>query len=94
MTLAAPVPLGLEHLVDEFDCGAASLDEWLRHRARANQVSGASRSYVVAEGLTVVGFYCLASGALAIEDAPGSIRRNMPDPVPMAILGRLAVDRR
>ena len=61
----------------------------------ANQVSGASRTYVVidaADDERVIGYYCLASGALAVTDAPGSIRRNMPDPIPMAILGRLAVD--
>ena len=61
----------------------------------ANQVSGASRTYVVidaTDGQGVLGYYCLASGALAVTDAPGSIRRNMPDPIPMAILGRLAVD--
>ena len=61
----------------------------------ANQVSGASRTYVVidaADDQRVLAYYCLASGALAVTDAPGSIRRNMPDPIPMAILGRLAVD--
>lgn len=61
----------------------------------ANQASGASRTYVVidaADGNRVLGYYGLASGALAVTDAPGSIRRNMPDPIPMAILGRLAVD--
>ena len=61
----------------------------------ANQASGASRTYVVidaADNQRVIGYYCLASGALAVTDAPGSIRRNMPDPIPMAILGRLAVD--
>lgn len=61
----------------------------------ANQASGASRTYVVidaADGNRVLGYYGLASGALAVTDAPGSIRRNMPDPMPMAILGRLAVD--
>lgn len=61
----------------------------------ANQVSGASRTYVVidaGDGERVLGYYCLASGALAVTDAPGSIRRNMPDPIPMVILGRLAVD--
>lgn len=73
-------------------CGVASLDEWLKRRAHANQVSGASRTYVVADEQKVVGYYCLASGALALNDAPGPIRRNMPDPVPMAVLGRLAID--
>ena len=62
----------------------------------ANQMSGASRTYVVIDSTNdqrVIGYYCLASGALAVTDAPGAIRRNMPDPIPMAILGRLAVDR-
>jgi predicted N-acetyltransferase YhbS len=61
----------------------------------AHQVSGASRTYGVtdaSDGNRVVGYYCLASGALAVIDAPGAIRRNMPDPIPMAVLGRLAVD--
>jgi GNAT superfamily N-acetyltransferase len=93
MTLQAPVPLSAGHRLDEFESGTPSLDDWLKRRARANQASGAARTYVVAEGDRVVGYYCLASGALAVEDAPGAIRRNMPDPVPMAILGRLAVDR-
>ena len=58
-----------------------------------NQVNGASRTYVVTEGKRVVGYYCLASDALELSDTPTSIRRNMPDPVPVAILGRLAVDK-
>jgi len=91
--LSAPVLLSKEHYLDVFSCGVASLDEWLKRRAYPNQVSGASRTYVVAEGQRVVGYYCLASGALALNDAPGAIRRNMPDPIPMGILGRLAVDK-
>lgn len=92
--LRPPVPLGEAHQLEEFDCGVDSLNGWLKRRARANQVSGASRTYVVTdEEGRVAGYYCLASGALALAQAPGSVRRNMPDPVPMAILGRLAVDR-
>lgn len=90
--LSAPAPLSGEHELDRFECGEAGLDHWLKRRARANQIGGASRTYVAAEGGRVVGYYCLASGALAADDAPGSVRRNMPDPIPMAILGRLAVD--
>lgn len=92
MTLSAPVLLSAEHEISHFSCGVSSLDDWLKRRAYANQVSGASRIYVAVEGQKVAGYYCLASGALALSDAPGHIRRNMPDPVPMAILGRLAVD--
>ena len=93
MMLSAPVLLAKEHKVADFSCGVTSLDDWLKRRAYPNQVSGASRTYVVTDGQRVVGYYCLASGALALSDTPGPIRRNMPDPVPMAVLGRLAVDR-
>jgi GNAT superfamily N-acetyltransferase len=90
--LAAPALLHDEHRIDGFACGTASLDDWLKRRARANQISGASRTYVVAEAGRVVGYCCMASGALALNDAPGGLKRNMPDPIPMAVLGRLAVD--
>lgn len=66
----------------------------LNSHARANQVSGALRTYVVTDKKgQVAGYYCLASGVHALAQAPGSVRRNMADPVPMAIPGRLAVDR-
>jgi GNAT superfamily N-acetyltransferase len=90
--LLAPTLLADAHDLDLFQSGNDNLDEWLRRRARANQISGASRTYVVADDARVVGYYCLSSGGLAAVEAPGSIRRNMPDPIPMAIVGRLAVD--
>lgn len=93
MTLSAPVLLSAEHVLDDFSCDVASLDEWLKRRAYPNQVNGVSRTYVVTEGRKVVGYYCLASGALALNDAPGSVRRNMPDPIPMVVLGRLAIEK-
>lgn len=91
--LSAPSALDGLHDLGPFSSGNDALDDWLRRRARANQVSGASRTYVVAEGRRIVAYYCLSSGALDLTDAPGAVRRNMPDPVPMAIIGRLAVDR-
>lgn len=94
MSLTAPAPLHDGHRLDDFACGEAGLDDWLRRRARPNQSSGAYRTYVVATTeQRVVAFYCLSSGALALNDAPAGLKRNMPDPIPMAILGRLAVDR-
>ncbi len=93
MTLSRPELLADHHDLENFASGEASLDDWLRRRARANQLSGASRSYVVSEDDRVVGYYALASGAVATEAVPGRFRRNMPDPVPVVILGRLAVDR-
>ncbi|MCF4164665.1 GNAT family N-acetyltransferase [Zavarzinia compransoris] len=94
MELQAPELLTDAHILTDFDSGVASLDDWLRRRAMGNQLSGASRIYVVAPpDKRVAGYYALASGALAHVDAPGRIKRNMPDPVPMAVLGRLAIDR-
>lgn len=92
MMLSPPALLTKEHSLSGFSSGVTSLDDWLKRRAYPNQMSGASRTYVVTDGQRVVGYYCLASGALALSDAPGFLRRNMPDPVPMGILGRLAVD--
>lgn len=90
--LSAPVLLTADHRFEEFNSGVESLDDWLKRRALPNQISGASRTYVVAEAKKVLGYYCLASGALELNHAPAGIRRNMPDPVPLAILGRLALD--
>ena len=92
--LTPPAPLTDAHDLGTFDSGVPSLDDWLKRRARANQASGASRTYIVTAGGVVVGYYCLASGAIAAIDTPSPARRNMPDPIPMTLLGRLAVDRR
>lgn len=92
--LNAPAPLTADHRVADFDCGEASLNDWLKRRALANQSSGASRTFVAAEADgRVRGYYALAAGAVSHELAVGAVRRNMPDPVPVLVLGRLAVDR-
>lgn len=93
MRLSAPEPLQEHHSIDDFGSGETSLDDWLRRRALTNQVSGASRTYVVCEDRRVVAYYALASGAITNENATGRFRRNMPDPIPVAVLARLAVDR-
>lgn len=92
--LSAPTRLGDEHNVDRFACGKGSLDDWLRRRARANEVAGASRTYVVCVGQDVVGYYCFANGGIDRDVAPASVRRNMPDPIPVMVVGRLAIDTR
>jgi len=94
VTLSAPTPLSDHHGLEAFDSGTASLDDWLKKRARGNQAGGGSRTYVVTEGDKVVAYYSLASGSVSAIEAPGRVRRNMPDPVPVVVLGRLAVDRR
>ena len=86
--MQAPQPLAQVHDLSAFDCGEPILNEWLKRRAFANQVTGASRTLVVVgEHNQVLAYYALAAGAV------GSVRRNMPDPIPAMVLGRLAVDR-
>jgi predicted N-acetyltransferase YhbS len=90
--LSAPEPLGAHHLLDGFTSGVPPLDDWLKRRALANQVSGASRTFVVCEAeTTVVGYYALAASAVSVSRAVGRFRRNMPDPIPVIVLARLAV---
>ncbi|NRQ43096.1 GNAT family N-acetyltransferase [Rheinheimera sp. YQF-2] len=93
--LVAPQPLTVNHLLDSFSCGETELDNWLKKRAMANQLRGASRTFVVTDRQnTVLGYYALAAGAVALQAATANVRRNMPDPVPVLVLARLAVDRR
>ena len=89
--LRAPEPLAPTHDVAGFDCGVDSLNSWLLRRAAANQASGASRTFVVCDESRVVGYYALASSAVVTTAATGRFRRNMPDPIPVVVLGRLAV---
>ena len=92
-TLSAPAALTAEHDTSAFSCRQPSLTAWLQRRALANSVAGASRCYVVCAGNDrVVGYYALAAGSIATADVPGRLRRNMPDPLPVVVLGRLAVD--
>lgn len=88
---SAPEPLRADHGLEGFKSGVPSLDLWLRHRAVRNQLTGASRTFVCCESGNVVGYYALASSAVAVSQATGRIRRNMPDPVPVIVLARLAV---
>lgn len=86
------MPLNAEHDTARFGCRHESLNQWLRRRALANAATGVTRTYVVcAEGRQVVGYYALAAGSITIESAPARLRRNMPDPLPVIVLGRLAV---
>lgn len=91
--ITSPEKLSVSHDLSAFQSGEDSLDDWLRRRALANEHAGASRTYVVTAQQKVVGYYTLAVGAVAHSEAHGRIKRNMPDPVPVMVLGRLAVDK-
>lgn len=82
LPLNSPQPLSAVHLLDDFDCGDAVLDEWLKRRALTNQLSGASRTVVVADpDQRVYGYYAMAAGAVSHHTATSAVRRNMPDSV-------------
>ena len=91
--VSAPEHLTATHDVSAFDGGVLELDTWLKRRALPNEASGASRTYVVSAAGRVVGYYALATGAVAQQLATGRVRRNMPEPIPVMVIGRLAVDR-
>lgn len=93
MEITAPERLSSHHDLSAFDSSEPALDDWLRRRAIQNEESGASRTYVVCADAKVAGYYSLAVGAIAHAHAPGRVKRNMPDPVPVMLLGRLAVDK-
>lgn len=94
MDLTAPRALTESHGLLGFDCGEPVLDDWLKRRALANQLSRSSRTFVVADPAgRVFGYYALAAGSVARQSAIGALKRNSPDPVPVVVLGRLAVDR-
>jgi GNAT superfamily N-acetyltransferase len=90
--ITTPEPITASHLTEPFSCDIPVLDEWLKRRALKNEISGASRTFVVCQEGRVIGYYALATGGVRDHDAPGNIRSNMPDPIPVMVLGRLAVD--
>lgn len=95
MTFFAPEPLADRHRLGEFSCGVDSLDQWLTRRARTNSRSGASRVFVVcAEADVVVAYYSLSTGAVVRDTLPAALRRDTPQPIPILLIGRFAVDRR
>ncbi|MBL6986189.1 MAG: GNAT family N-acetyltransferase [Methylobacter sp.] len=93
MTLSPPEPLTVHHDTQAFASGVESLDTWLKRRAMKNQATGASRTFVACEGRRVMAYYALATSSITVDDASGRFSRNMPNPIPVVVLGRLAVDR-
>lgn len=89
-----PQRLNADHELAQFSCGEPSLDQWLKNRAVQNEKSGASRTYVVCVDGCIAGYYALSAGAVAHSEAPSRVKRNMPDPVPVILIGRFAIDSR
>ena len=90
--MTPPAALDPSQDTSVFDCNKPPLTDWLRLQAIKNEGKG-SRTYVVCDGKRVIGYYAIAAGAVERARAPSNIARNMPDPVPVLVIGRLAVDR-
>lgn len=89
--LTRPQPLRSDHIVDYFDCGEEHLNLWLqRHSGKGNGRS--ARTFVVCASQHVIGYYTLSAGSVIHTALPGRIRRDMPDPIPVVVLGRLAIN--
>jgi GNAT superfamily N-acetyltransferase len=94
--LSAPAPLTGEHDLGQFDCGKPALDDWLKSRALESE-GRTARTYAVCEPRrVVVGYYCIATGSVERRALPSAMKRakGLPNQVPVAIVGRLARDRR
>ena len=89
---SAPELLNATHHLDDFDCGEEALNSWLKRNALKNQQNQANRTFVICQNNNVVGFYALAAGSVSHQFVSGGLRRNMPDPIPVVVLGRLAID--
>ncbi len=90
-----PAALEAWHRTEDFQCGVRSLDDWLRKHALQSHRSGGSRVFVTtAPDPDIVGYYALAAGAVMSRDAPARLVRGLAvdQPVPVVLLGRLAVD--
>ncbi|MDD2743374.1 MAG: GNAT family N-acetyltransferase [Rhodocyclaceae bacterium] len=94
LALAPPAPISAGQCLANFDSGEYSLNEWLKKRAFKNHASGASRCFVLCDDTTVIGYYSLSAGAISHESVHKAMRRNMPDPLPVLLLGRLAIDKK
>lgn len=92
--ITAPEVINENHDISDFDCGEESLNEWLKNRAIKNNSSNASRCFVICNENKVIGYYAFSAGQVDNKSAPGKIKRNMPNPIPVFILGRLAIDLR
>ena len=92
-SLSAPVAFDSTHDVSLFDCGKEPLNDWLKERAAGNE-GRSSRCFVVCEGREVVAYYCTAAGSVERDKLPKKLQRNMPQSVPVIIIGRMAVDKR
>lgn len=81
------------HDLNQFDCGThESLNLWLKKYALQNQANESARTYVVHRSQVVVGYYSIAAGSIAKASATSRAAQGLANhPIPISLLGRLAV---
>jgi predicted N-acetyltransferase YhbS len=91
-----PEPLRGKHDLGDFCCGEDALDNWLHRHARHAEAAGSARTFVTCSDKQAIGYYALAIGQVAPEDATERLLKGQPQkrPVPVLVLARLAVDHR
>jgi GNAT superfamily N-acetyltransferase len=95
VAVTPPRPLAESDDRNLFDCGRESLNIWFRRHAWANQTSGASRVTVITDAASgrIVGYVTLSAAQIERAFLPKPQQRNRPDPLPVTLLGQLAVDK-
>ena len=89
--ITPPHPLSEDHDLSEFHSGKDALDDWLQRKARSSEKDGAARTLVLCDDTKVIGFYSLSASSVERVRVPGNLRRNMPSPIPVILLGQFAV---
>jgi GNAT superfamily N-acetyltransferase len=92
-----PVPLERRHVAESFDSGEPALDEWITRHAWPSHAGRTSRVFVTTTDEdvdTVIGYYALSAAQVEPPDAPERVKKGQPShrPIPVILLGRLAVD--
>jgi GNAT superfamily N-acetyltransferase len=86
--------LAKTHDRSTFRCGRDELDEWFHTAAmQAQRRNRSARTTVLVDDDTVVGFYSLATLAVAYDATPDQLLKGVPryDAVPAVRLARLAI---
>jgi GNAT superfamily N-acetyltransferase len=92
---AAPRPLAEIDDRNQFDCGKDSINGWFQRHAWINQATGATRVTVITDAASgkIIGYVTLSAAQIERAFLPKSQQRNRPDPLPVLLLGQLAIDK-
>ena len=95
MAASPPRPLSEQDDRKTFDCGRDSLNQWFRRHAWPNHLNGTSRVNVIEDTASgrIIGYVALSSSQIERAFLPKAQQRNSPDPIPVTLLGQLAIDK-